>query len=98
MATVGFGDFEWDEDRARSNLEKHGVSFEEASSVFLDPYFLATDDPTANDRFIALGFSRLARLLFVVHLERGEKVRLISARRASRSERRTYEQRRKDPG
>ncbi len=63
MATIGFGDFEWDEDKARSNLEKHGVSFEEASSVFLDPYFLATDDPSAPDRFIALGFSRLARLL-----------------------------------
>ena len=78
MAAVGFGDFEWDEDKARSNLEKHRVSFEE--------------------RFIALGFSRLARLLFVVHLERGEKVRIISARRASRSERRTYEQRRNDPG
>ena len=44
MATVGFGDFEWDEDKARSNLEKHGVSFEEASSVFLDPDFLAIDD------------------------------------------------------
>ncbi len=97
MATVGFGNFEWDEDKARSNLEKHGVSFEEASSVFLDPHFLATDDPTALDRFIALGFSRLARLLFVVHLERGEKVRIVSARRASRSERKTYEQRRNDP-
>ena len=58
-------------------LEKHGVSFGEASSVFLDPYFRATDDPSANDRFIALGVSRLARLLFVVHLERGEKVRNI---------------------
>ena len=60
MATVGFGDFEWDEDKARSNLERHGVSFEEASSVFLDPDFLAIDDPTAPDRFIALGFSRPA--------------------------------------
>jgi uncharacterized protein len=98
MATVGFGDFEWDEDKAHSNLEKHGVSFEEASSVFLDPYFLATDDPTAPDRFIALGFSHLARLLFVVHLERGQKVRIISARRASRAERKSYEQRRNDPG
>ena len=98
MATIGFGDFEWDEDKARSNFEKHGVSFEEASTVFLDPYFIATDDPTAPDHFIALGFSRLARLLFVVHLERGEKVRIISARRASRPERRTYEHRRNDPG
>ena len=98
MATVGFGDFEWDEDKARSNVQNHGVSFEEASSVFLDPYYLAIDDPTAPDRFIALGFSRLARLLFVVHLERGEKVRIISARRATRSERQTYERRRQDPG
>jgi uncharacterized DUF497 family protein len=76
----------------------HGVSFEEASSVFLDPYFLATDHPSAPERFIALGFSRLARLLFVVHLERGERVRIISARRASRAERKSYEQRRNDPG
>ena|ERR1041384_7973980 len=98
MATVGFGDFEWDEEKARSNVQNHGVSFEEASSVFLDPYYLAIDDPTAPDRFIALGFSRLARLLFVVHLERGEKVRIISARRATRSERQTYERRRQDPG
>lgn len=95
MATVSSGDFEWDEDKARSNLEKHG---EEASSVFLDPDFLAIDDPTAPDRFIAPGFSRLARVPSVVHLERGEKVRIISARRASRSERKTYEQRRNDPG
>jgi len=80
MAAVGFGDFEWDEDKARANLEKHGVSFEEASSIFLDPDFLAVDDPTAPDRFIALGFSRVARLLFVVHLERGEKVRIISTK------------------
>lgn len=52
----------------------------------------------APNRFIALGFSRLARLLFVVHLERGDKVRIISARRATRSERQTYERRRQDPG
>jgi hypothetical protein len=58
------------------------------AQCFLDSYFfLATDDPTAPDRFIALGFSRLARLHFVVHIERGEKVRIISVRRASRSER-----------
>jgi uncharacterized protein len=96
MATVGFGDFEWDADKARSNVQTHGVSFEEASSVFLDPHHLAIDDPTAPDRL--LPFSRLARLLFVVRLERGEKGRIISARRATRSERRTYERRRQDPG
>ena len=67
--------------RGQSPLEPREAwrIFEEASSVFLDPHFLATDDPTAPDRFIALGFSGLARLLFVVHLERGEKVRIISA-------------------
>jgi uncharacterized protein len=98
MATVGFGDFEWDEDKARSNIATHGVSFEEAASVFLDPDYLVTDDPSGPDRYIALGFSRLARLLFVVHVERGSRVRIISARRATRSERQTYERRRHDPG
>ncbi|HEY2406930.1 MAG TPA: BrnT family toxin [Polyangiaceae bacterium] len=97
MATVGFGDFEWDDDKARSNIAKHGVSFEEAATVFLDPNFLAIDDPTASDRFVALGFSRQARLLFVVHIERGPRVRILSARHASRSERQTYERRELDP-
>ena len=98
MSTVGFGDFEWEEDKAESNIAKHGVTFEEATSVFLDPDYVVTADPTEPDRFIALGFSRLARLLFVVHIERGPKVRIISARRATRSERQTYDRRRHDPG
>ncbi|MEO6601263.1 MAG: BrnT family toxin [Polyangiaceae bacterium] len=98
MATVGFGDFEWDEDKARSNVEKHGVTFEEATSVFLDPDYLATDDPSGPSRYIALGFSRLARILFVVHVERAQRVRIISARRATRSERQTYDGRRHNPG
>jgi uncharacterized protein len=98
MATVGFGDFDGTTTKPARTWRSMAYPSRRASSVFLDPYFLATDDPTAPDRFIALGFSRLARLLFVVHLERGEKVRIISARRASRAERKSYEQRRNDPG
>jgi uncharacterized DUF497 family protein len=96
VATVVFGDFEWDEAKARSNREKHGVSFEEAVSVFLDLDYLLIQDRSHQDRFVALGFSSLARLLVVVHCERGERIRLISARRATRHERTTYEQRRND--
>lgn len=55
MATVVFGDFEWDEDKARSNLTKHGVAFEEACSVFLDLDYLLLPDPAHVDRFVALG-------------------------------------------
>ena len=97
MATVVFGDFEWDEEKARANVEKHGVDFAEACSVFLDLDYLLVQDAGHEDRFVALGYSELARLLFVVHLERGERIRIISARRASRRERTTYEQRRQ-PG
>ena len=96
MATVVFGDFEWDEEKARLNREKHGVSFEEAASVFLDLDYCLIRDRLHEDRFVALGFSGFARLLFVVHCERGERIRLLSARRATQRERRTYEQRRHD--
>ncbi len=94
MATKVFGDFEWDEAKARPNLTKHGVSFEEAASVFLDIDYLLVPDRTHPDRFVALGYSTLARLLVVVHGERGERIRIISARRATRRERRGYEDRR----
>lgn len=88
-----FGDFEWDERKAAANLEKHGVSFEEAASVFLDLDYVLVRDPSHPDRFTALGFSALARVLVVVHGERGERVRIISARSATRRERVTYERR-----
>jgi uncharacterized DUF497 family protein len=97
VETVVFGDFEWDEEKARENLAKHGVSFEEAASVFLDLDFVLTDDPTEAGRFIALGFSSQARMLFVVHVERAVRVRIISARRATRTEARTYERRKETP-
>lgn len=94
VATVIFGDFEWDEAKAAQNEAKHGVSFVEAASVFLDVDYLLAGDRGAPARFVALGFSSLARMLVVVHCERGERLRIISARTANRAERRTYEQRR----
>jgi len=93
MGTVAFGDFEWDADKALANVAKHGVTFEEAASIFLDVDYLLIRDTADPNRFEAIGFSKLARLLFVVHCERGEKFRLISARRATRRERESYERR-----
>jgi uncharacterized DUF497 family protein len=95
MATVTFGAFEWDPSKAASNAANHGVTFEEATTVFLDLDYLVRPDAVDPNRFIALGFSSTARLLFVVHCERGERIRLISARRATRAEREQYDQRRK---
>ena len=97
MGTVVFGDFEWDEAKAEANRSKHGVSFEEAASVFLDLDYLLLADRIHPERFVALGYSRLARLLFVVHAERAEQIRIISARRATPREASTYEQRRQEP-
>jgi uncharacterized DUF497 family protein len=82
--------FTWDPEKARRNQRKHGVSFEEATSVFEDPelaYFSDLGDP---GRFTAIGYSALARMLVVVHLEAGGTIRIISARKASRHERMVY--------
>ena len=87
--------FEWDENKAKSNLAKHGVSFEEASTVFGDPLSLTIPDPAhsqSEDRFVIMGQSHRQRLLVVVHTERSDSIRMISARRASRRERRSYEE------
>ncbi len=94
MATVTYGDFEWDADKATTNVSKHGVTFEEAVTVFLDLDYLLIRDAVGADRFVAIGMSAEARVLFVVHCERGERLRIISARRATRRERETYERRR----
>jgi uncharacterized DUF497 family protein len=85
--------FEWDSRKALSNLGKHGVSFEEAASAFGDPLGLIVDDPrhsSEEERLVLLGLSRERRLLAVMFTERGEAVRLISARRATSRERRDY--------
>ena len=84
-----------DEDKARTNLAKHGVNFEEASTVFGDPLSITIPDPAhsqAEDRWIILGHSHRGQLLVVVHTERGDNLRIISARRASRRERKQYEE------
>jgi uncharacterized DUF497 family protein len=87
--------FEWDENKAKSNLVKHGVSFEEGSTVFADPLSLTVPDPDHSElehRLIILGHSRQDKLLVVVHTERGDNIRIISARPASRRERKDYEE------
>jgi uncharacterized DUF497 family protein len=86
--------FEWDPDKALSNLSRHGVSFEEAITVFSDPLSLTIADPIHSideDRFIINGHSILARQIVVVHTDRDDKIRLISARLATPSERKSYE-------
>jgi uncharacterized DUF497 family protein len=91
MGDVLFGDFEWDAAKAAANLGKHGVSFEEGASVFSDPRYMLVRDGAHHDRYLALGYSSLARLLVVVHCERVERIRIISARRATSSEARDYD-------
>ena len=88
--------FSWDPAKAKSNLRKHGVSFEEAQSAFYDEFALQfyDDDSAQEDRFILLGLSNRARVLVVVHCERGEgmeELRIISARKATSSERQHYQ-------
>jgi hypothetical protein len=86
-------EFEWDTNKFQINLEKHGVSFEEAAEVFFDPFY-QEGDATANDeqRNFILGYSRTQRLLLVVYVERSLRIRIISSRPATRNERKLYEQ------
>ena len=87
--------FEWDPRKALLNLAKHAVSFEEAVTAFGDPLAQIIDDPhhsPREERFILLGQSDRRRLLVVVFTERGEAIRLISARRATSRERRSHEE------
>jgi uncharacterized DUF497 family protein len=85
--------FEWDATKASDNHHKHGVSFEEAAGVFSDPLSLTIPDPQhsdAEDRFVTIGRSAFERVLVVVHAERGDRIRIISARAATPRERRVY--------
>ena len=87
--------FEWDAGKARENFRKHAVSFEEASSVFFDPLSATGDDPdhsVGERRRVTFGVSSSGRLLVVAHAERGDAIRIISARRARRAERKLYEE------
>jgi uncharacterized protein len=86
-------EFTWDPRKAASNRKKHGVSFEEAATVFGDPLALAIADAVEPERTLLLGMSERLRVLVVVHVELAdETIRLISARRATSHERRRYEE------
>ena len=86
--------FEWDENKAEENAEKHGVGFEEAKTVFNDPSSSTIYDPDHSeneDRYIDVGLSSKGRTLVVFYTERGENIRLISSRKATEREQRDYE-------
>ena len=86
--------FEWDFKKAKTNIEKHGVSFEEASTAFRDPLSLTIDDPLHSrdeERLVLIGMSYNNHPLIVVHTERGDNIRIISARKATKKERKYYE-------
>lgn len=88
-------DIEWDGAKADSNLRKHRISFYEAATVFFDPLALSDQDPDhsqAEDRYITFGYSNLDRLIAVSHTYRPGAIRIVSARRVSRGERKLYEE------
>ena len=86
--------YEWDPEKAKRSLREHGVCFEEAATVFLDPLAMTYPDPdhsNEEDREITIGYSA-KRLLFVSHVQRRNRTRIISAREATRRERRQHEE------
>ncbi|MCM1983636.1 BrnT family toxin [Lyngbya confervoides] len=87
--------FEWDGNKAERNLSKHGVSFEEAETVFDDPLYVDFYDPDHSEdeeRYLIIGESNQGRLLIVSYTERGDSTRLISAREVTQAERKSYEE------
>ena len=87
--------FEWDSAKANKNIRKHGVSFSEAVSVFYDPLATTGADPDrseAEERFVTFGYSSGGHLIAVSHAERDDVIRIVSARRATRTERQIYEE------
>jgi uncharacterized DUF497 family protein len=93
---IGMGiQYEWDPDKAESNTKKHGVSFAEAATVFADTLSMTYYDPDHSeeeDRFITIGLSRSGELLVIGHTDRENRVRIITARRATRREKKFYEE------
>lgn len=86
--------FEWDPRKAKQNLKKHSVSFDEAVTAFYDPLSATFDDPdhsAAEQRYITIGFSSKDRLLVVAHVERARNIRIITARPATTHERKKHE-------
>ena len=87
--------FEWDRHKAKANLEKHKISFEEATTIFTDPLLLTFPDPLHSDeeeRHLSIGTSVRGRVLIVTHVDRQSKIRLVSCRKATASERNRYEE------
>jgi uncharacterized DUF497 family protein len=87
--------FEWDPNKPSANVQKHGVTFEEAAAVFRDDFSVTAADPDNSideERFITVGMSSQNRLLMIAHAERGERIRIISARPLTPRERRQYEE------
>ncbi|CAN2040571.1 BrnT family toxin [Candidatus Magnetomoraceae bacterium gMMP-15] len=87
--------FEWDKDKAKANIIKHKISFDEGKTVFNDPFLMTFPDPYHSDkekRFINIGYSVKGRILIVIHTERNFSIRIISCRKASPNERREYEE------
>ncbi|MFQ5686123.1 MAG: BrnT family toxin [Candidatus Scalindua sp.] len=87
--------FEWNEEKAKKNLRKHKINFEEAKTVFNDPFLLTFPDreyPGSEQRFINIGNSVNERVLIVIHTERGSNIRIISCRKATKTERKVYEE------
>ena len=87
--------FEWDPHKAASNQRKHGVSFQEAASVLGDPLSITYHDPdhsAIEHRFITVGMSQSGQVLMVAYTDRGDNIRIISARRTTRQERKHYEE------
>lgn len=87
--------FEWDEVKAKENLKKHGVSFEEGKTIFNDPFVLTfpdADSSESEDRYINIGLSAKSRILVLTHTERRDRIRIVSCRKATAGERRYYEE------
>ena len=86
--------FEWDAAKARKNIQKHRVSFEEATSIFGDPAAVTIESPFLGGeyRFVTIGYSSTGRLLVVAHTDRNDRIRMISVRKATKKERQQYEQ------
>ena len=88
-------EFEWDAEKDQRNQTKHGISFDEASSIFNDPFAITIDDPDHSwdeHRFLTTGYSNRQRLIIAAHADREERVRLINAREVNGGERHIYEQ------
>jgi uncharacterized protein len=91
VPTVIEGDFEWDSAKAEGNVKKHGISFPEAATVFADPFAVYLDDGTGVGTLVVIGTSLRERVLYVVHVQRGTRDRIVSARPAEPGERAVYE-------